>query len=121
MDSSPWTRRNLPATSSRCGGIRSCAGGSVSVLARPSRGTGPKWKGAIRGARSLMAAMHSSASGSIYPGKPRHLRVVIFARLIPGETGGIEQATSSLVAALGNLMDSDDEYVVLTDRRAPDW
>lgn len=49
------------------------------------------------------------------------LRIVVDACLIPGIAGGIEQATSSLVAALGRLGDDDEQYIVLTDPEAPDW
>lgn len=51
----------------------------------------------------------------------RRLRVVIEASLIPGEAGGVEQATEALVSALGKLTDGDEEFVVLTDARAPHW
>lgn len=49
------------------------------------------------------------------------LRVVIEAGLIPGEAGGIEQATEAMFAALGKLGDGDEEFIALTDARAPDW
>lgn len=64
-----------------------------------------------------------AASSSSRDRWPPHagMRVVINASLIPGETGGVEQATSSLIASLGRLTDGDDEYVALVDPRAPGW
>ena len=50
------------------------------------------------------------------------LKVAINAQVIPGGSfGGIEQAVLGLIHALGQLEDSEVEYVLITDPRAPDW
>lgn len=49
------------------------------------------------------------------------LRVLINAALTPGQSGGIEQSTSSLIAALGRLEDGEEEYLAVTDESAPEW
>lgn len=49
------------------------------------------------------------------------LSIVVDACLVPGVSGGIEQATCSLVAALGRQPDSTEEYIVLTHPDAPNW
>lgn len=54
-------------------------------------------------------------------GGPAPLRVLIYAALVPGESGGIEQSTSSLIAGLGQLSDGNEQYLAVTDEKAPDW
>ncbi len=50
------------------------------------------------------------------------LKVAINAQIIPGGSfGGIEQAVLGLIHALGQLEDSDVEYVLIAHPRAPDW
>lgn len=49
------------------------------------------------------------------------LTIVVDACLVPGVSGGIEQATCSLVAALGRQRESTEEYIVLTHPDAPGW
>ena len=49
------------------------------------------------------------------------VRVAIDARLVPGQGTGVEQVTVGLIRALGLLDDADDEYVIVTSPKAPDW
>jgi len=48
---------------------------------------------------------------------------VIDAALIPGRSGGVEQATRRMIQALGRLSSgaSPDEYVIVTHPDAPNW
>jgi len=50
------------------------------------------------------------------------LNVLINAQLIPGgRWGGVEQFLLGLVHGLRRLSDSDEEYILITDPRYPDW
>ncbi len=50
------------------------------------------------------------------------LRVVLIADLVSGGiSGGIEQFAGRLIHALGSLDDGDEEYIVVTGPRDPDW
>lgn len=49
------------------------------------------------------------------------LRVALNARLIPGQAGGIETFVVSLIQALGELEDGDEEYVVVGPATDPEW
>lgn len=48
-------------------------------------------------------------------------RIGIDARIIPGEFGGVEQATAGLCRALTHLADGEEEYAVLVNPRQRDW
>ena len=48
----------------------------------------------------------------------RRLHVGIVSRALPGEIGGIAQATMGLVHALGKLEDGDEQYSIIV--RAPE-
>jgi len=50
------------------------------------------------------------------------LRIAINAQIIPGGGyGGVEQFIIGLVDALGRLDYGDEEYIIITHPRAPDW
>jgi len=50
-----------------------------------------------------------------------HLRICVDARLISGQSGGIEQAVIGLAHGLSNLDDGDEEYHFLTYNEFDDW
>src|SRR5208282_1979767 len=49
------------------------------------------------------------------------IKIAIDAQITPGRHGGIVQAVLGLVHALGQLDDSDDQYVIIGHWHDPDW
>ena len=49
------------------------------------------------------------------------MKICLDARIVSGETGGIESVVLGLAAGLSRLDDSDDTYHFLTDRERAEW
>ena len=49
------------------------------------------------------------------------MKIAIDAEIYPYNQGGVTSAIIGLVAALGKLEDSNDEYIIICDPQDPDW